>query len=187
MDLKTIAKPREQILSLLVAAGILLIFLRSVYFPHRVAQAQISVKLHNLELEKEALQKFTQALSQQVPRIQALQESPHIKILHGEMAPFADATAPLLAQITAPQFLRGVEIKKMSDLAPDKHNGYAISSFSIQAEGPFRAVLYFLERVEKFPALVTIDNITFKTLDSKASRVDLELNGSLYQLGNSKG
>ncbi|MBI4223514.1 MAG: type 4a pilus biogenesis protein PilO [Deltaproteobacteria bacterium] len=188
MDLKTVAKPREQILSLGVTVGILVVFLQAVYAPHRSAQAQMAVKIHNLELEKEALEKFTQALVKQTSKTKAKEPTAQLKILQGELSPFAEATSILLSQMTAPQFLRGVEVKKMSDLPPDKKNGFSVSHFTLLAEGPFLHVFYFLERVEKFPALVTIDNITLKALDSKASRVDLEVNGSLYQMGeNSKG
>lgn len=188
MDLKAIAKPREQILSLIAAIGILILFLRAVYFPHRIAQSQLSTKIYNLELEKEALEKFTQALIKQLPKVKAKETSPQLKVLRGEISPYAEETALLFSQMTSPQFLRGVEVKKMSDLPPDPKNGLAVANFSIRVEGPFRNVSHFLERVEKFPALMTIDNITLQTLDSKASRVDLEVNGSLYQLeGDTKG
>lgn len=183
MDLKIKAKPREQLLALLATLGILVFFIRAVYFPKRIAAAQWGVQIHNMELEKQALEKFTQALLQQIPKEKVKAEvSPQLRILRGELSPYAEATSHLLAQWSAPQFLRGVEIKKLSDLAPKPQEGFFASNFAMQVLGPFRQVFSLLDRIEKFPALVTIDTILLKTLDSKASRVELELNGTLYQL-----
>lgn len=187
MGLKSVAKPREQILALIVVVGILVLFLRAVYFPGRIAQAQRAVQIHNLTMEKEALEKFTQALLAELPKVRAKEVTAPIKVLQGEIAAFAKETSVLLTQWTTPSFLRGAEVKKMSGLPPEKMNGYTVVHFAFQAEGPFRNIFYFLNRVEKFPALVAVDQITLKALDSKASRVNLELNGSLFQLENNKG
>lgn len=187
MEFKAKAKPREQILALIVLVGIGVLFFRVVYFPKRIASVQGATKLQNLQLEQQALEKFTQALLKQLPLMKKeTTPSPQLRILKGEMAPYAEATALLLAQWSSPQFLRGVDIKKMSDLPPQKVEGYWKSNFAVQVIGTFRQVFSFLEQIEKFPALVTVDNITLKAINTKASRVDLELSGTLYHLGEGK-
>ncbi len=182
MEFKTTAKPREQILALVVVLGILVAFLRGIYLPHRLEQAQLETKVQTLRLEKDALEKFTQALLKQLPQKKKRETSPKLKILKGEMAAYAEATSLLLAQLTTPQFLRGAAVKKMSDLPPEKKNGYYQSSFLIGSQGPFQNVFGFLERVEQFPALMTVDNIMLKSLDTKAAYVELELSGMMYHL-----
>lgn len=183
MELKARAKPREQILALIVFLGIGVLFFRVGYLPKRIASAQAKVQIQNLELEKQALEKFTQALLKQLPMAkQKPLPSPKFRILKGEMAPYAQETSLLLAQWSSPQFLKGLEIKKMSDLAAQKTEGYWKSNFGIQVVGTFRQIFNFLEQIGKFPALVTVDAITLKAIDTKASRVDLELSGTMYHL-----
>lgn len=186
MELGTKAKPREQILALIAALGILVLFMRIFYFPERVAQMGLASKGDNLKLEKEALEKFTQALLKQLPLKKESTLTPQLKILKGEMAPFAKETSLLLTQLTTPQFLRGVAVKKMSDLPPQKKDGFYHSAFLVHSQGPFQNVFNFLGRVERFPALMTIDNITLNSLDSKAAQVELELSGTMYHLGEER-
>lgn len=186
MELKTLAKPREQILALVAILGILVLFFRTFYFPKRIEKSQLEVQIQNLKLEKEALEKFTQALLKQVPKAGKEETPPKIRILKGEMAPFAQETSHLLAQISTPEFLKGVRIKKMSDLPPQKREGYSQSNFLINAQGPFQNVYSFLDRTEHFPALMVVDNITLKALDSKAANVELEMNGTLFHLEKGK-
>ena len=182
MDLKAVAKPREQILAFAVVLGLLVSFARVLYFPKRMEQTELTTKIKNLSLEKEALEKFTEALLKQPPKAKPEDLSPRIKILKGEMAPFAEETSLLLSQMTAPEFLKGITIKKMSDISPQKKNNYSQSGFVISAQGPFQNIYAFLERAEQFPALMMIDNVTLKALDSKASFVELELDGVLFHL-----
>lgn len=182
MDFQTIAEPREKILALIVILGILVSFLRAVYIPMRQEQTQLSTRIRNLELEKGSLEKFTQALLKQMPEEKGEVLSPQLKILKGEMAPYAKETSILLSQLSASEFLKGLAVKKMSDLPPEKKEGYLLSHFSLNTQGPFQTIFDFLERVEKFPALMTTDNLTLKVLDTKAAQVELELNGTLFHL-----
>lgn len=186
MDLKAIAKPREQILALMVVLGILVAFFRGIYLPARAEYTQLGSKIQNLKLEKEALEKFTQALLKQVPMKRESNLSPQLKILKGDMASYAEETSLLLAQFTTPQFLKGIDVKKMSDLPPVKKNGHYQSSFFINVQGPFQNILDFLGRVEQFPSLTTVNNITVKALDSKAAYVELDLDGTMYHLGEGR-
>jgi len=40
----------------------------------------------------------------------------------------------------------------------------------------------YLDRIRKLPVLLVLENIDLKVVDEKAARVELELNGALFQV-----
>ena len=193
IDLKKGANPREQILGALVLLAVFVMFLKVIHLPKQEATAQLKTQINTLKLEKEALQKFTAALLATLPqKKEGQREQPgnfDIQILKGKGEPVAKTISPLLEYITTPQFLNGVAIKSMSYLEPKNENGFVRTSFAVEAHGSFRMITRYLERLANLPALVRIDNVSVKTTDPKAAKVDIEINASLFQLEaqNAKG
>lgn len=185
MDLKAKANPREQILVLLVVASIFLLYLRLVAVPKRQAKMDLKQQIKTVQVEKEALEKFTGALIAKIPEIATRQggESPPLKILRGEQSPHATETASLLEKITQPRFLEGITVKEMSHLPPESVNGYAKSGFFLEVQGSYPQLTRYLEELENFPALMVIENITLKSLENQPSLLSLSINGILYHFG----
>src|SRR3989338_3814155 len=184
VDLNNTANPREQILGLLVCAAIFTMFLRVVYFPKKEAAEQLQSQIHNLKLEREALQKFTEALlvtlSKQKEIRQKAKGSPDARILRGETKAAAEEISPFLERITAPQSLQGITIRSMSYVPPKNENGFSKTSFFLEAYGSFRNVTGYLERLAALPVLASVDNVSLKTTDIKAAQVDAEIGGSFF-------
>ncbi|MDO8526405.1 MAG: hypothetical protein Q7T03_01815 [Deltaproteobacteria bacterium] len=189
VDFKKLANPREQILALLVVLALLAMFFRVIYAPKREATQQLQSQIQNLKLEKEALEKFTEALRNKQPLPEGGKETSSLKmqILKGEVKPIVNKTATLLAFITSQQFLRGVRIKGMSDIPPKSLQGYKRADFFLDAQGPFRSVISYVDRIEQTPALVLLENLSIKSIDTKATQVDMELNGTLFELEEKNG
>lgn len=193
MDLKEKANPREQLLGFLVIVALFVMFLRVLYFPKREEAQGFRGQIQNLKLEKEALTKFTEALLQAMRKTgREDQKSPisipiKLRVLKGELPAVTEETAPLLSLLTSPQFITGITVKSMSDLPPKKEEGYQKSSFFINAQGSFPHVIHYLKKIEQVPALMAIDNVALKTIDTRASEVDLELNGTLFQMKDKNG
>lgn len=193
MDLKEKANPREQVLGFLVIIALFVMFLRVLYFPKRGEAQGFRGQIQNLKLEKEALTKFTEALIQATQKTgpdkqkNPLSLSVKLRVLRGELPSVTEETAPLLSLLTSPQFLTGITIKSMSDLPPKKEEGYQKSSFFMNAQGSFPHIIQYLEKIEQVPALMAIDNVALKTIDTRASEVDLELNGTLFQMKDKNG
>ncbi|MDP2600620.1 MAG: hypothetical protein Q8P84_07830 [Deltaproteobacteria bacterium] len=185
-DLKKTANPREQILGLLVSVALFAMFLRVVYFPKKEAAEQLRSQIHNLILEREALQKFTDALLTTLSRQSATKQpskgSSDAQILKGEARAIVEEISPFLEKMTTPQFLQGVLVRSMSHIPPKNENGFLKTSFFMEAHGSFRNVTSYLERIAALPVLVSIDNVSLKTTDAKTAQVDVEISGSFFQM-----
>ena len=176
---------REQVLGGAAILGLLVIFVRVIYLPYQVTQKKINQEVSNLMMEKEAIQKFTTALSKTLTETEPTPErksrSAKIQILNGTVEPVAEDMAPLLAELTARSQLKGITVTKMNDLPPKQENGYTTSGFFINMQGRFRDIVNYLERVQQIPALFSIDTITLKNIDPQVAHVDVELGGVLFK------
>lgn len=182
MDFKTRSNPREQILALLAIAAIFLLYLRLVAVPKREAKLQLRQQIATLLTQKEALEKFTLALSHQLSSgtEKAGTDGNPLKVLRGEQSPIATETANLLAEITAPSFLRGIQVKEMRHLPPETADGYSRANFFLEVHGSYPQLTRYLEDLENLPALMVIDDITLKGLTEKSGWLGLEINGTLF-------
>lgn len=185
-ELKKVANLREQILAGLVMLAIFVMFVRVIYSPKKDEVTRLKSQVKNLKMEKDALDKFTQALRETAlkEQLQAAKELPSIKVqvLKGDVKSVAKETPALLSLVTSQPFLKGILVKEMSDLAPKQEKGYKKADFFINAHGFFRNMIEYLDRMRKLPALLVVENIDLKVVDEKAARVELELNGTLFQM-----
>lgn len=187
MELKQTAEVREQLLSLVMIVAIFAMFFRVIYFPKRESSQQLRNQIMGLKMERDALQKFTEALSSKLQE-SGRQEPPKqlstkLQILKGTLQSLSEETSDLLSHLISTPLLKGLVIREMSDVPPKKETGYLKSGFFINAEGTFKNVTKYLERIDALPVLLTIDNISMKALAPKANKVSVEMNGSLYALG----
>lgn len=176
---------REQVLGGVAILGLLVIFVRVIYLPHRVTQKKVDQEISNLMMEKEAIQKFTTALSltlaEAEPSPERKSRSAKMQILKGTVEPVAEEMAPLLAELTARSRLKGITIIKMNDLPPKQEKGYTTSGYFINIRGRFRDIVNYLERVQQIPALFSVETVTLKTIDPQVASVDLEFGGVLFK------
>lgn len=185
VDWKQLVTTREQILFLGVLISIFVLFFRLIYFPKRIDQVQLQSQVQSLRAEKEALQKFTEALRLSLTMKKASgakEATPPLQILKGELDPLATDTPTLFDYFATPEFSKGLLIKEMNDLPIKKETHYKKTNFYMNIEGSFKNTLDYLKRVEKFPAILSVDDIGLKNTDVKASQVALEMHGTLYQL-----
>ncbi|MDZ4225073.1 MAG: type 4a pilus biogenesis protein PilO, partial [bacterium] len=136
--------------------------------------------------EREALQKFTDALLTTLSRQRATKQpskgSSDAQRLKGEARAIVEEISPFLEKMTTPQFLQGVLVRSMSHIPPKNENGFLKTSFFMEAHGSFRNVTSYLERIAALPVLVSIDNVSLKTTDAKTAQVDVEISGSFFQM-----
>jgi len=185
-DLKKVANTREQVLAGLVMLAIFVMYARVFYSPKSTEVARLKSQVKNLKMEKEALEKFTQALRETTlkEQLKAAKEPPSIKIqvLRGDVKSVAKETSALLSLVTSQPFLKGILVKEMNDLPLKQEKGYKKGDFFINAQGPFRNMTDYLDRIRKLPVLLVLENIDLKVVDTKAAKVEIELNGALFQM-----
>ena len=169
---------REQILALLALLALVVLFFRIIYVPNRDLKAQLENQRENLILERGALLKFNEALLATITQTAPKEESRPTEKMQMEIS-------TLLRTLTSHDFLGGVMVKKMSDIPAITDKGFQRISFFIEINGRFQNIIDYLNRVQQLAALITIDQITLKVSETKAARIDLELNGTLFQLEDS--
>lgn len=174
-------------LASLVIVALVIMFFRVIYAPNRDVNLQLNVQKNNLRMEKEALEQFTQALSQKTLKSEATNTydrlSMKLEILKGIKKPLTKETSVLLATLTGKPFLRGVVVKEMNDLPVKEEAGLRKAGFSIVAQGSFPNILRYIARMEQLPVLMTIDDVSLKSVSLTSKELELELYGTLLSIG----
>lgn len=184
-DLKGTATTRELILALIFMMAIMFLFFRTFYTPKSKDIKIVKEKVKNLKVEKEAMKKFTKAITtKRVIPIQPLTGPRDLKaqILLGEKTTDVFDMSSLLGKITDPEILKGISLDSLKYSPPEKQQGYTKKPFTLNAHGSYSNTFEFLERVENLPALMTIAGITINIDKVEASRVTLLVSGVLYQV-----
>lgn len=187
LNLKKQAPRREQILILLLLPALFMLFYRVIYAPKKLLITQLKGRVQTLTLEKKALEKFTQALIQKLPEAtpSALSKSidTKIKILNGDLKTEAKDASEILQRLSAKPAIDDITITGMKDKSSEKAAGFQKRKFTIIAVGSFRNITKYLETIDEIQALFTIDNIALQAVAEKAAKITVQLDGSLYGLG----
>ena len=184
-DLKKIANSRETMLAILFYLALVFMFLRLFYWPHREELQMLSERISSMQLEKEALEKFTlaaAALQQTEPSLAQRQPNPKIQILSGKKTNSAKTLSALFNKITQHDFTGPLVIDSMSQLSKVNQNGYSKTPFTINAHGTFDNMLAFIDRLDRFEALTAVDTVALFLQNQYQNDVSLELTANLYQL-----
>ena len=182
------ATSREQILFAVVALVLLILFFRVFAGDQARRIDLLKGRSGALSLEKDALIKFS-SFTPTLQKGAALSQKKGIKlrILTGELKPIASDISSLLRELTKPEFLGSVTIENLSYLPMTSDQGYLKTDFRLNAHGSFVDVLKYLERLEQFPALFNVHNLSLTAVEAQSQDVQAEIFGRFYQLKIANG
>lgn len=183
VDLNQQANRRETILFGLIILVLLVLFLRMVYGPQAARLDEAKTKYQSLTFEKDALEKFSHATPVISRRDTLTRRGIKMKILYGEVTSVYQDVTSLLDALTAPSFLSGVTIKKLSYQPEVLDKGFGRTDFSMDLLGSFPDVIQYLDRLEQFPALFNLESLSFKTAEGQSRELQINLQGRVYKMG----
>lgn len=189
VDLNQMASLREQILFGAVLVVMVVLFFR-VFYSAQAKQADVfRSRLEALKLEKDALVKFassTPSLGRDISF--SRKKGLKIKILLGELNDGnRGGISSMLNEVTSPGFLRGVQVENLSYLPPLRDPGYSKTDFTLNVRGAFTDFLQYLSRLEQFPALLNLQNISLKIAEGQPQDIQAEILGRFYEVSGGGG
>ncbi len=184
------ANVKELVLFGLVLVMVTVSFFRLFYSSQSQQVTGVKRQVEALEMEREALKKFLET-TPKVFQDERLNKKMGLKarILQGEVQPAYRDIEGLLTQLTDPVFLSGVVIEQFSyrPRVDDKEKGWSRTEATLNLVGSFSDVVGYLERLEQFPALFSVENVSFDVPKDQPQELKVEVQGVLYQLGNEVG
>lgn len=174
-------KLREQILFVGVLLAVSFASMRVVYTPQKQKLAKINGQLSTLSLEKSSLD---QAALIPPPKIKPLSRRKDIKIriLSGDIVPDYQEVSLLLTRLTEPNFLGGMLIQDLSYAPPVAGDGYESVDFKMKLRGSFVEMLRYIEKMEGFPALFSVENLNIHVVEGQQQEVEAEILGRFFKI-----
>jgi hypothetical protein len=176
---------REQILFGVVIVVMVVSFFRVFHAPQSKQIGELKKGLSGLQMEQQALSKFlatTPKIFEQGASDQ--HRSMKAKIVNGEMPSAFHEIETVVTQFADPAFLGGAVIEKLSYQAKvmEKDKGWSHTDATINLVGTFSDIVGYLERLEQFPALFSVENVSFDVNETQPQELKVEVKGSLYAI-----
>lgn len=175
------AQRREQALF----AGFLLAFVffyfHMVYFPQSEKLATIQKKTDSLQLEKKALVKLIDIPPSKV-RPLSRRKDVKMKILSGDIQSTYNNVSLLFTRLTEPAFLGGISIQDLSYAPAVKEKGYERTDFRLKMRGSFSEILHYLEKMEEFPALFSLEGVNIANVEGQPQEIESEMSGHFFRI-----
>lgn len=188
LDLDQVANRREQILFAMVAFVFVILFFRVFYAQQARKMETAGQKVQALTLERDALVKFSQVTpTLQKSETLSRRKGIKMKILYGEVKGAVQEATALLAQLTESAFLGRVAVQTMSFQPPVAERGYWKTDFSLNVLGSFVDVVQYLERLEQFPALFNVEQVSLRAAEGQPQELQAEIQGRFFRLDEKAG
>lgn len=190
IDWKQEAQGREKIYFILLPLLLLFMFGRIVWGPRlsKTADLQKSLQAEQgivtaykkqlEELKKQQAQAGSQVAA---PATVSATDERFAAYSRGEMKSRQEVLGEVIRAITGPQVVKdGIELLSHKSGTEIDANTYLMIPLEIDLEGPFGALLRYLDRVEDLPLLLTIDNVELNAPPEKGGRVQAKLFSTVY-------
>lgn len=190
-ELKKQAKARESVMFLIVILGLCYAGYSTFYQPKKKLAVDLRKQLDEQIEKKLGLEKLNKALrdknEQQIKDAenQAQMEAsidPKVKMLKDYENSVFKNISEFLNFVTQGDFISSVDISKMRYDPAQKRTGYSSTGFFLDVNGRFNNIIEFINRLEGVPALISIDKITLKVGSKDSNLVNLDLQGTFYEI-----
>lgn len=184
-ELKKMATPREVLLFVGAMLALVFVFFSFIYKPNGEKITQQKDRIKGIESEMITLKKDITALKQkneakQVQRAQS--NNPKIQILKNDVKPDVLKTSELIKKISSDDFLGDMVIISLALQPSVESTGYVKKSFLLKVRGTFDEIISFLDKLDKLPALVSVDNLDLKQDDIIKGEMNLEAGITFYEV-----
>ncbi len=185
LDLDQLSNRREQLLFAAIALVLTILFFRLLWAPQSRKIDVARSRAIALKAEKEALARFfetTPTLKKSDTLLR--KKGTKLKILFGEVQEVYKDLVSLMTQLSDPFFLEGMRVTKMSFQPPAVDKGFSRTDFSIAIRGGFADLIQYLERLEQFPALFSLEQINLQSDPGQPQLLQGEIQGRFFQLNS---
>lgn len=195
-QLKKQAQVRESVLAIIVMLAICYMSFSIFYSPNEKKSTEFTVKLKEVKEKKTGIQKLNSALKtkyeqqakelKQAAKMEASLD-PKVRMIRDYEDSIFKNISEFLNYVTGIDFKSGVEITSMKYDIPAKRKGYAATKFFFNISGRFSTVTEFINRLEGVPALVSLDRISIRVNPKDSNLVNMDLEGTFYELEKDNG
>lgn len=184
IDLKQEAGPREKIYFAVILLLIVVSFTRWFYIPKLKDTKMLQVDIKNNLLQVDTLKKFAQL---KIPEPEKQNENRKLrtgtkfeKAVEASMQSPQQVVADVIKMMTSSNVLNGISLTGVSFASEVNKGTYGTIPTAIDLEGKYSGLLGYLEHVEKFGKLLTVDNVEVNSKPDSASKVQAKVNASIY-------
>ncbi len=173
--------PREQALFGLLLIAVIVLFLRMVYTPNAVRLIDLKQRVANLQMEKAALEKFQLSTPKIRPSVVPTKNI-QARVLSGDiLSEFHDVSA-LLSKVTEPSFRGDLTVGSFNYQAPVvTESPIQTVDFMLKPHGRFSSLLEYLQRLEQFPAVFKIKDISLE-MNRTDHQILGEIGGRFFEI-----
>ncbi len=181
VDINLPANKREQLLFAVVLVFFVFVFFRVVHGPQAGRLENVKRQVSSLRFEKEALMKLSLPSAEKLHSL-SRRKGVKMKILAGDITPVYRDVSMLLTRLTEPSLLGGLSIQDLNHQPPVKEKGYDRTDFKMKARGSFTDVLRYVEKMEEFPALFSLESLNVQVVEGQPQEVDSEIVGRFFRM-----
>lgn len=186
IDLKQEAAGKEKIYFAIILLLIVVTFARWFYIPKVKEIKLLKVEVKNASLQIDTLKQFANL---KLPTLQTQPQNHNQQIKSGtkfekaieeSMKSQQQVVADIVRQLTSQNVLNNVSISGMSFGSEVDKGGYGLIPVSIDVDGRYAGILGYLEHIETFGKLITVDNVELTTDAKSPTYVKAKLNMNIY-------
>jgi len=184
IDLKQEAGPREKIYFAVILILIVVSFARWFYLPKLKDIKMLQVEIKNNSMQIDTLKQFTQL---KIPEPEKAVENHKLKTgtkfekaVEASMQSPQQVVADVIKMMTSSNILNGISLTGVSFASEVNKGTYGTIPAALDFEGKYSGLLSYLEHVEKFGKLLTVDNVEVNSKPDSTSKIQAKVNASIY-------
>ena len=184
IDLKQEAETREKIYFAVILLLIVIAFSRWFYLPKIQEIKMIQVEANNANLQIGTLKQFAQlklpAPDVQSPELTFTSGTKFEQAIEASKKSQQQVIADIIKKLTSTEVLGSVSLAGMNLGSEVNKGNYGTIPAAIDLDGKYSAILSYMEHVEKFGKLITIDNLELSLNNNSSFLVHAKINANIY-------
>lgn len=179
---------QEIVLFAMVVLLGLIAFVRAVYLIELSEGRELEAQLKTLHLEKEAIQKFKEAVqSKRLKAKESQKRFPNVRlqILMEKRIPTIRNLTALIGHITSDSFLHGIQLQSVQYDPLQKIGRLGYTSIEMKGVGRYNDIVEYLARLERLETLLNLESFSLAGGSGKEEGGDLsfEWKADYYEMG----
>lgn len=181
------APNRERLWLVVILVMVVYVFYSLVWGPQRIKTKNYRKEVETVETQIDAAQKLVEATinaaqsgAVAAPPGIAPDDPRFAPYLRGELRSSEEVLEEVVAKLTAPQALRGMDLVGFQQKEANETEHYQRVPFELRLEGPFGATVQYLEYIEALPLLLVYDDVEILSPEENRAMLKMTLKASLY-------
>ncbi|MFH1874378.1 MAG: type 4a pilus biogenesis protein PilO [Pseudomonadota bacterium] len=179
-DLRGMPNAREKIIFLLTVIVCLFVFFKSCWYPSQRAISSVKSDIEVIKKEQTKVEKAQKEAKKNVKQVWSGTEEIREKYNQYAKKVALEPDSFLMREFSNPVLLKDIRLVAVN-FADNKNDGNIITQkFDLSLSGSFVSILDYLNRLDKLPLLLVLNEINIDSEENKQGRVTLEINGVAY-------